>query len=334
MRRTGIDLTPTGCRIVDAEFARRRSGSEGALFRVHRFASLEGVDSGPTLTDRLKALIHADSFPRHACVNLWRLPSIHQYRRLPAAAQSALRRAAHKYGASVLGMEEADVTVSAAIGTTRQDDNSSLKTELSLFAARTQEITDQLRPILDAGFSVEEATTPCGALWSQARLRRPSVPGDVHAYVALEPTQSALGLFADGMLLYGRDLDWGYAAGEPDPRRTLDRETIARRLALELRRSFLFVKQFWEPDISQVVLCGDMPEIRSLTAPLIEQLNVDVETLDTLDGIDSTAIPEGFPDRVSSFRLASAIAVELPPANLLPAGRRWPTRLPFRIGAS
>ena len=333
MRRTGIDLTSTGCRIVDAEFSRRRSGSESAVFRVHRFASLDDTESDLALTASLKRLLHEESFPRRACVNLWRLRSSHQYRRLPAAPEPELRAAAHDYGASVLGMDEADVTVSAAIGAARQDAHYSLKTELSFFAAPTREIADLLRPILDAGFTVEEVTTPCGALWSHARLRRSSQPGDVHAYVALGPTQSAFGLFADGLLLYGRDLDWGYTAGEPDARVTLDREAIARRLALDLRRSFLYVKQFWEPDVSQIVLCGDMPEIRSLTAPLIEQLNVEVETLDTLDGIDASTIPPDFSDCISAFRLASAIAVEPPPANLLPVAQPRPSRLPLRLAA-
>ena len=87
---------------------------------------------------------------------------------------------------------------------------------------------------------------------------------------------------------------------------------------MELRRSFLYLKQYWEEDVSQVLLCGDMPEIRSLTAPLIERLNIEVETLDTLEGIDGSVLPDGFGERASTLRLASSIAVEPPPVNLLP----------------
>ena len=67
-----------------------------------------------------------------------------------------------------------------------------------------------------------------------------------------------------------------------------------------------------------MLLCGDMAEVRSLTAPLIERLNIEVETLDTLEGIDTAKLPEGFAERASTLRLASAIAVEPPPVNLLP----------------
>ena len=140
-------------------------------------------------------------------------------------------------------------------------------------------------------------TTPCGALWSQARLRRASLPGEVHAHVAFGVSQSALGIFGDGILLYARDLDWGYAAHVGRIRRRQDREMLAGRFRPELRRSFLYLKQYWEPDVSQVLLCGDMPEIRSLTAPLIERLNIEVETLDTLEGIDAASLPEGFAER-------------------------------------
>ncbi len=155
-------------------------------------------------------------------------------------------------------------------------------------------------------------------MWSQARLRRPSLPGEVHAHVALGVSQSALGIFSDGALLYARDLDWGYAAQPSGMPVAKERDALADRLSLELRRSFLYLKQYWEQDVSQVLLCGDMPEIRSLTAPLIERLNIEVETLDTLDGIDAATLPEGFADRAPTLRLASSIAADPPPVNLLP----------------
>ena len=103
----------------------------------------------------------------------------------------------------------------------------------------------------------------------------------------------------------------------PVQRAAQDREALADRLSTELRRSFLYLKQYWEQDVSQVLLCGDMPEIRSLTAPLIERLNIEVETLDTLEGIDVRP-SRGFAERASTLRLASSIAVEPPPVNLLP----------------
>jgi hypothetical protein len=118
--------------------------------------------------------------------------------------------------------------------------------------------------------------------------------------------------------LYARDLDWGYAAPSLGTPVAHDRDLLADRLSAELGRSFLYLKQYWEQDVSQVLLCGDMPEIRSLTAPLIDRLNIEVETLDTLDGIDTATVPAGFAERAPMLRLASSIAAEPPPVNLLP----------------
>lgn len=318
MRRTGLDLSSIRCNVVDAEASGRRRKGDPATFRVHRFASITHLDNAQALTAELKALVERGSVSRKAWVNLWDVRSSHQYLLLPSAPASELEARARRHGASVLGMNDYDVTVATTIGGTRGEPGHHPKREVSFFAAGSADIRARLRPIVDAGFIVEGVTTPCGALWSQARLRRPALPGDVHAHVAIGVSQSALGIFGDGSLLYARDLDWGYAASPVGTPVAQDRTVLADRLTAELRRSFLYLKQYWEPEVSQVLLCGDMPEIRSLTAPLIERLNIEVETLDTLEGIDAATLPDGFANRASTLRLASSIAVEPPPVNLLP----------------
>ena len=318
MRRTGIDLSSLRCNVVDAEASGRRRKGEPAAFRVHRFASITHLDNAQALTAELKALLERGSVSRKAWVNLWDVRSSHQYLLLPSAPVSELETRARRHGASILGMSDHDVTVATTIGGTRGEPGHHPKREVSFFAAGSDEIRARLRPIVDAGFLVEGVTTPCGALWSQARLRRASLPGAVHAHVAIGVSQSALGIFGDGSLLYARDLDWGYAASPVGTPVAQYRHVLADRLSAELRRSFLYLRQYCDQEVSQVLLCGDMPEIRSLTAPLIERLNIEVETLDTLEGIDTATLPNGFADRASTLRLASSIAVEPPPVNLLP----------------
>jgi Tfp pilus assembly PilM family ATPase len=315
VRRTGIDLSSLRCNVVDAESYGRRRRRGPAILRVHQFTSITHLDNAQALTAELKAL---SAFSRRAWVNLWDVRSSHQYLLLPSGTDSELESRARRHGASVLGMPDVDVTVATSIGGTRGEPGHHPKREVSFFAAGSEEIRARLRPIVEAGFIVEGVTTPCGALWSQARLRRASLPGEVHAHVALGVSQSALGIFCDGALLYARDLDWGYAAQSMGTRVAHDRELLADRLSAELRRSFLYLKQYWEQDVAQVLLCGDMPEIRSLTAPLIERLNIEVETLDTLDGIEAETLPEGFAERAPMLRLASSIAAGPPPVNLLP----------------
>ena len=318
MRRTGIDLSSIRCNVVDAESSGRRRRAEPAPFRVHNFASIPHLDNADALSGELKTLAAQGSFPRRAWVNLWDVRSSHQYLLLPSAPDAELESRARRHGASVLGMNDRDITISTVIGGSRGEPGHHPKREVSFFAAGSDDIRTRLKPIVDAGFLVEGVTTPCGALWSQARLRSPLLPGQVHAHVVLGVSQSALGIFTDASLLYARDLDWGYAVPSTGTTAAQDREALADRLSMELRRSFLYLKQYWEQDVSQVMLCGDMPEIRSLTAPMIERLNIEVETLDTLEGIDDSTLPEGFADRASTLRLASSIAVAPPPVNLLP----------------
>src|SRR5207253_3163853 len=109
--------------------------------------------------------------------------------------------------------------------------------------------------------------------------------------------------------LYAKEMHWGFAESPVGVAIVGGREDLANRLGSELKRSFLYLKQFWEENVSQVLLCGDMPEIRLLTAPLIERLNIEVETLDSLDGIDTGELPEPadqFAEQVASLRLATA----------------------------
>jgi hypothetical protein len=318
VRRTGIDLSPARCIVVDAEISRRfRKDGEPKPVRLHRVARISHLNSPAALTEELRRLIERE-FPKRAWVNLWDVPSSHQYLLLPTAPRPELRAAAARHGAATLGLEIDEVAVGTSIGEPRGEPGHPSKTEVSFFAASVHEIRSRLQPIFDAGFQIEGVTTPCGALWSQARLRRPASAGDVHAFVVLNTDRSALAMFANGFLLYARDLSWGFEGPAPV---MLGREELASRLTTELRRSFLYLKQYWEQDVSQLVLCGDMPDLRSLTAPLIERLNIEVETLDTLEGIDASALPEPadrFSGQVASYRLAAAIAAEPTPVNLLP----------------
>ena len=307
--------------MVDAETSWHfRKDGEGKSLRVHHYADIPHTDA-QNLTADLRLLAQGNTFPKKVWVNLWEIASIHQYVLLPTASHAELEDAARHRGAELLGVDPGDVAIGTFIGQKRAEPGRPPKVEVSFFAASLDEIHTRLRPIVEAGFVVEGITTPCGALWSQARLRRPAMRGAVQAFVALSANMSSLAIFANGFLLYARDISWGYGDTPLGRATAMNREALASRLSVELRRSFLYLKQYWEQDVSLLLLCGDMPEIRSLTAPLIERLNIEVETLDTLEGIDASALPEPadrFSEQVAAFRLASAIAVESTPVNLLP----------------
>ena len=79
-------------------------------------------------------------------------------------------------------------------------------------------------------------------------------------------------------------------------------------------------------DIKHVCVCGGHPELRSMTAPLMEQLDIEFEPLDSLFGIDAARLPEPadeFRERGAELRLAWAAAADSPPTiNLLRARNR------------
>ena len=153
MRRTGIDLSSIRCNVVDAESSGRRRRGEPAAFRVHDFASITHLDNSEALSSELKALAARGSFSRRAWVNLWDVRSSHQYVLLPSASDAELESRARRHGASALGMNELDVTVSTVIGGTRGEPGHHPKREVSFFAAGSDDIHARLKPIVDAGFS-------------------------------------------------------------------------------------------------------------------------------------------------------------------------------------
>jgi hypothetical protein len=97
-------------------------------------------------------------------------------------------------------------------------------------------------------------------------------------------------------------------------------------MASELRRSILFFRQTFRSGVDGAVLCGDAPSLRALTSPLADALNVPIQTLDSLSGIDANRVPEPadtFRADVASLRLAIAAGAEATThANLLPAAIR------------
>lgn len=147
----------------------------------------------------------------------------------------------------------------------------------------------RLAPLVAAQFSIDAVITPAMALSSLSRLLPGAAPGAVRACVAVNTEATAVAIARGGSLLFAReialvfranqiadDADWARSAGALD---------FARRLAPELKRSFLAFRQQENIDVRQVVLCGDFPGLRLLTSPLMAALQAEVETLDTIRGL-------------------------------------------------
>lgn len=342
MRRTGIELTASRCSLVEVEAVPRR-GRGAAEVRVRSFLTIPTVDGPDRLSAELRALVDANKFSRHAWVTLWGVRSTHQFLQMASARRSELQAMARRHAIEsglASSADGSDVVSDSVVGEKHHSSLGASKREVVVVSASSADIRERLQPILDAGFTADGVVTPAEALWAQARLRRAVTPGDAYAYVALSATASAITIVRDGLPLFSHELNWGYrgrdnkgsgpifslnshASGNKmgsDPL-LISKEELAEQLASELRRSFIFAKQYSDRNVTQLLLCGDMPELRSLTAPLIDLLDVEVETLDSLEGIDATVLPEpaeAFREQIAGLRLALAVAAQPPPVNLMP----------------
>jgi hypothetical protein len=166
---------------------------------------------------------------------------------------------------------------------------------------------------------------PCDALAELARYpstrsaRSGQAPSEAApiAWAAINRTAVAIVIIGPSSasghseVLHSRLFTWDSSAGAVGSQaRLLQRYSLVAHLAPELQRAMTAVASSHGARIDTIVTCGNVPDLRSLTMPLIEELDVEVETLDSLDGLDA---PAGIRDRLGELapatRLATAAAL-------------------------
>jgi len=245
-----------------------------------------------------------------ARVTIWGVTGAHQLVRLPAETApqdlAALAQAEVVRGSALL--RNAAVVSGIAVGGLQPGADGAVSREVAVAAVVRADIEERLRAVAEAGVRIEAVATPPAALCALARLRRQAVPGMPVALLAIGAETTALAIVRDGLLLFAREMSWGHRGTNA---REFDRPRFTEKLSSELRRSLLFFKQTTRSEATELVMCGDAPDLRSLTAPLMADLKLHVETLDTLEGIMADALPEpaeAFRRQAAGFRLAWALA--------------------------
>jgi hypothetical protein len=317
--RVGIELSPAACRIVevdDGPASRRQRGET----RVRSFAVLP--PSGQELRARLESLRR-----RRAAVVVWGSRGEHRQVMVTAGSYEAMRAEAMASLAAA-GLEMSGVWADIAPATPADDRAARRPVVVSMASA--SDVLEALQPLHQAGIRVRTVTTPAIALSALARIRQPlAVSGAIESYIAFDERVTCIALVRKGVLLAARDLPWGfidedYTHGEPR-----SREDIAARLG-DAIGGFVVDIGGSRADIGQVCVCGGLTELRSMSASLMERLDVEVEPLDSLFGIDAARLPapaDEFRERSAELRLAWAAAADWPPTiNLLRARRRHTSR--------
>lgn len=173
-----------------------------------------------------------------------------------------------------------------------------------------------IAPLVGAGFRVERVISPCNALAALARLRVPRGDGAT-CWLGINRTGVAMVVVRPGVQLYSHSFAWDSNVGASGSQaRLLQRYSLVAFLAPEIRRAMAAAREKGT-SIDAIVTCGNLPEIRSLTMPLIEELDVEVESLDSLEGL---IVKGDASDRLSEIaaplRIACAGAIARP-------SRRW-----------
>jgi hypothetical protein len=305
MFRIGIEISPAACRIVEID---RTRGADDTI--VRSFTRAAGPDSATLAPYRRQRV----------AVVMWGLPADHRqavvtygsYQRMRREAVNATRQA---------GVDTRQMLADIVPVTKGRD--GSRRRPVVVALARANEIAAALRPFTSAGVKVRSIVTPALALMSLARLRyRLVAAGMIEAYVALEETTTAIALVRDGALIAGRELQWGF---QDDHRQIRSRDEVSAQLGAAIQE--FFEECGARPSAAaQVCVCGGMPDLRSMTLALTQGLDVEVEPLDSLFGIDAERLPTGiedFRDRAAEMRLAWAAAADWDaPINFLRERRR------------
>ena len=168
-----------------------------------------------------------------------------------------------------------------------------------------------VKPFEEAGFQVEALLTPAEALARLAASRQRSNGGPV-AWLSLNVHGAAIAIVEGATILFSKTLTWKYDHQARTVReQLLRRYTLVSHIGPELKRGIELVRANHGRRVDTVVTCGDLPELRSLTMPLIEELDVEVETLDSPEGLRASKplTNDQLAEMAPAIRLATAAAV-------------------------
>jgi len=303
--RLGIEISRAACRVVQIE---RASGADEETI-VRACAVMPAADIATAL---------APYRGQKASVVTWGLASDHRQAVVTTGRYARMRREAVS-AARQAGIDTREMLADIAPVETARSQGRRRPVVIAL--ARTSDVAAAAQRVTDAGVRVRSVATPALALMSLARLRgRLLAAGLAEAYVALEETCTAIALVRDGALVAARELEAGFRDAAGDLR---SRDDVARTLGDAIAE---FFDACGAPPsaVAQICICGGMPDLRSMTIALTERLDVEVEPLDSLFGIDADRLPaEDFREHVSDLRLAWAAAADWnAPINFLRERRR------------
>jgi hypothetical protein len=180
---------------------------------------------------------------------------------------------------------------------------------------------ETLAPLVEAGFEIASVLSPAQALARVVRARQAAAPaGMAVAALSLNSHGGAIAIVAGTEVIQWRVFEWplgtpfasqlGDRHGDKGGRRSelLDRYLIVSQIAPQLQHVIDLVRPAYSATVTSVVLCGNLPNLRSLAMLLIQEMDIEVETLDSAELLDPGVAPGTLADRVASLQLAAAVS--------------------------
>jgi hypothetical protein len=172
----------------------------------------------------------------------------------------------------------------------------------------------ELGPLVAAGFEIDGMMSPVQALGELVRARQRESGDRAVAALSINHHGVAIAIVAEGAVVASRVFEWPlgrpFAAGRSE---LLERYLIVSQLAPELRHLIDLVRPVHGVTVTSAVACGNLPNLRSLAMLLIEEMDLEVETLDSAELLDAGGAAR-FVDLVPALQLA-AHAASIAPAK-------------------
>jgi len=150
------------------------------------------------------------------------------------------------------------------------------------------------------------------------RARQVGAPaGTAVAALSLNFHGAAIAIVAGTEVIHSRVIEWPlgtpFLGARPE---LLDRYLLVSQIAPQLQHDIDLVRPVHGTTVTSVVACGNLPNLRSLAMLLIEEMDLEVETLDSAELLDAGVAPGRLSDAAASLQLAAAVASS--GANQLP----------------
>ena len=148
--------------------------------------------------------------------------------------------------------------------------------------------------ITAAGFDLRQVLSPTDALGLLASAD-PRATDAATAWLSINDHGAAIAVVHGREIVHAREFPWRIQASEQRVQAHLLRRYLyVAQLTPEVRRAIDIVRQERGVEIDRAITCGTVPDLRSLTMPLIRELDIEFETLDSMEGLRSPAAVASF----------------------------------------